>query len=100
MTIIIQTKELDTDITVIRGRVCGVLLRKDARQHRVFVCKVGYYRSNLMRPLCGSAPKFHVHNGWAKKRYPKNFENVVTVYDRFMCVSVYISVYETELDSI
>ena len=64
------------------GTVVEVVKRNIHRTARTFVCTVGRYGGNLMTPLCGTAPKFHIIDTCLLKRYgPKKKDNYVAVYD-------------------
>jgi exoribonuclease R len=65
-----------------RGTVVGVLKRNVHRVARTFVCMVGPHEGNLMRPLCGTAPKFHIVDTCLRKKYGLESNHFVAVYDR------------------
>lgn len=56
---------------VVRGTVVAVLKRNTHRVARTFVCMVDKNRGNLMRPLCGTLPKFHVVDSELERRHGK-----------------------------
>ena len=64
------------------GTVVNVIKRSVHRTARTFVCTVGRHDGNLMMPLCGTAPKFHILDSYLSKRYGRiNKRNYVAVYD-------------------
>jgi len=63
------------------GTVVKVEKRNVHRTARTFVCKVGAHNGNLMTPLCGTAPKFHVIDTCLLTRYGRKQKgNYVAVY--------------------
>ena len=69
---IVESQVLDENETVTRGRVVGVIGHHFNRKAYTFVCTVDQYQSNLMKPVCGTAPKIHVLDKAVKERFPNN----------------------------
>ena len=67
-----ESQVLDEDQTLMRGQVVGVTGHGFNRKAYTFICTVDQYQSNLMRPVCGTAPKIHVLDRAVKERFPKN----------------------------
>jgi len=57
--------------SLVRGTVVAVLKRNTHRVARTFVCMVDRNRGNLMRPLCGTLPKFHVVDSELERKHGK-----------------------------
>ena len=69
---IIKSQVLDENQTVMRGRVVGVTGHGFNRKAYTFVCTVDQYQSNLMKPVCDTAPKIHVLDDAVKYKFPNN----------------------------
>ena len=67
---IINSQVLDK--SQMRGQVVGVIGHGFNREAYTFVCSVDQYQSNLMKPVCGTAPKIHVLDKAVKERFPNN----------------------------
>ena len=62
----------EESIKMPRGRVVAIT-KKICRESMKFLCVADPYKSYLMRPLCGTAPKIHIlHSGLAKRHGDAN----------------------------
>src|SRR6218665_864972 len=77
---LVKTRDREDDKEITRGTVVAIKKRRIHRCARVFVCTVDRNKSNLMTPLCGSVPKFHVIDTSSDKKYGREKNSYVDVY--------------------
>ena len=66
---------------VTRGRVVDITRKNMNRKSTKFLCVPDPYTPHLMRPLCGTAPKFHILHDGLKERH-HNSTKYVPLHDR------------------
>lgn len=77
---LMETNKSDASSTK-KGTVVTILKRNTHRTARTFVCMVDRYRGNLMTPICGTLPRFHVLDKDNERQYGrKNKFHYITVY--------------------
>ena len=70
----------EDSIKMPRGRVVAIT-KKICRKSKKFLCVADPYKSYLMRPICGTAPKIHIlHGGLAERHGDAN--KYVPLYDK------------------
>ena len=101
---VMETKVLDDEKTVMRGKVIGVLKQKVRRQEHIFICTVDNYLSCLMRPICGTAPKIHVHDACTRDQNDgdkrNNYVDVHTYDEEYFNVQCLVKVDKQDRDRV